>query len=270
MPVNRKYGWIKQKSDSREKVFRAPRNLAVLPSSVDLRGLCPPIYDQGDLGSCTANAIAAAIEFDQMVNHDTVFMPSRLFIYYNERELEGTTSEDSGAEIRDGIKVVNKQGACPESTWPYVARRFAQKPNLLAYDEALDCEAVQYEALTDLYSMKACLAGGLPFVFGIEVYESFESDAVAKTGVVPMPSLGEQSVGGHAICAVGYDDDKQVFWCRNSWGPDWGVRGYFTLPYAYVTDSSLSDDFWVIQKLQQKPFGARLADWWRGLFGPRN
>ena len=95
--------------------------------------------------------------------------------------------------------------------------------------------------------MKACLASGYPFVFGFTVYESFEGDAVAKSGMVPMPADSETEVGGHAVMAVGYNDSIERFLVRNSWGPDWGVGGYFTIPYGYLTDSDLADDFWVIR-----------------------
>jgi C1A family cysteine protease len=95
--------------------------------------------------------------------------------------------------------------------------------------------------------MKASLAAGYPFVFGFSVYESFEGDAVAKSGIVPMPGMTEMEVGGHAVMAVGYDDSQQRFLARNSWGSEWGMSGYFTIPYDYLTDSNLADDFWVIR-----------------------
>ena len=95
--------------------------------------------------------------------------------------------------------------------------------------------------------MKAVLAAGYPFVCGFTVYESFEGDDVAKTGIVPMPGSAEATLGGHAVMAVGYDDASQRFLVRNSWGTDWGMGGYFTIPYAYLTDSNLADDFWVIR-----------------------
>jgi C1A family cysteine protease len=99
----------------------------------------------------------------------------------------------------------------------------------------------------DLNQMKGCLASGYPFVFGFTVYKSFEDDAVAQSGHAPMPAAGEQVLGGHAVSAVGYDDAQQWFICRNSWGTGWGMQGYFTLPYAYLTQASLSDDFWTIR-----------------------
>src|SRR5437762_5153061 len=117
-----RYGWQPDLPDQRDFQFKAPQVfLRRLPSKIDMRKNCPPVYDQGQLGSCTANAIGAAFEFEQMKqNHGAGFMPSRLFIYYNERVMEHTVDMDSGAQIRDGIKSVNKQGVCPEQMLPYI------------------------------------------------------------------------------------------------------------------------------------------------------
>ena len=245
-----RYGWIPDLPDARDRLYSAPMAvMAALPAKVDLRPQCPPVYDQGQLGSCTANAIGGAIQFDRMKQNLTPnFVPSRLFIYYNERVIEGTVSTDSGAQIRDGIKSVAKQGACPEPDWPYDIAKFAVRPPTADYREALHDRAVTYSRLTQNTNLlKGCLASGYPFVFGFTVYESFESQAVAQSGVVPMPSPNEQVLGGHAVLAVGYDDSTQRFIVRNSWGTSWGMAGYFTMPYAYVTDPNLADDIWTIR-----------------------
>jgi C1A family cysteine protease len=206
------------------------------------------VYDQGQLGSCTANAIGAAFEFELLKQKLTDFMPSRLFIYYNERVMEGTVGTDSGAQIRDGIKSVAQQGVCPEPLCPYVLAQFRTKPSKPCYVEALKHKASLYQRLVPtLNQLKGCLASGYPFVFGFTVYDSFESPAVAKSGHAPMPAPAEAVIGGHAVMAVGFDDSKQWFIVRNSWGPTWGIKGYFTLPYAYVTDAHLADDFWTIR-----------------------
>ena len=206
------------------------------------------MYDQGQLGSCTANAIAAALEFDQTKEKQQVFMPSRLFIYYNERDMEGTVNEDSGAQIRDGIKSVAQQGDCPETLWPYDITKFAVKPPAQCYQQALKFKALQYQRLSQILNqLKGCLASGYPFVFGFTVYSSFESKQVAQTGHAPMPSPSEASVGGHAVMAVGYDDSQNWFIVRNSWGIGWGMQGYFTLPYAYLLERNLANDFWTIR-----------------------
>jgi C1A family cysteine protease len=249
----RKLGWIPDLPDLRDKVFAAPRAIGPLPASVDLRPGCPAVYDQGQLGSCTANAIGAAVQFDQMKQGlADVFVPSRLFIYYNERVMEGSVDEDAGAMIRDGIKSVSKQGAPHEELWPYTVSKFRTKPPASVYKDAAKHQALLYQRVTQqIDQLKGCLASGYPFVFGFAVYESFQTQAVAKSGKVPMPSPTEKQLGGHAVLAVGYDDAKERFIVRNSWGPDWATKGYYTMPYAYLLDENLSDDFWVIKLVEE-------------------
>ncbi len=246
-----RYGWVPDLPDQRDILYAAPvAAMQKLPTQVDLRSQCPKqVYDQGQLGSCTANAIAAAIEFDRMKQKlKPVFTPSRLFIYYNERVMEGTVDSDSGAQIRDGIKSVATQGAPPEPQWPYEIAKFRDKPPASDYKTALKYTVVLYQRLIqNVTQMKGCLASGFPFVLGFTVYESFEGDAVAQTGIVPMPAPKETVVGGHAVLAVGYDDSQNRFLVRNSWGPGWGMKGYFTIPYAYLSDSNLADDMWTIR-----------------------
>ena len=245
-----RYGWVPDLPDHRDHLFAAPpRYLADLPAKLDLRDQCPKeICDQGQLGSCTANAIGCAYEFDLLKQELADVMPSRLFIYYNERAMEGTIDSDSGAMIRDGIKSVAKQGVCAEKSWPYEISHFTDKPSDECYAEALEHRVGSYQRVArTLNQFKGCLASGFPFVFGFTVYESFESDEVARTGEAPMPSSNEQVLGGHAVLAVGYDDATQRFIVRNSWGDGWGDHGHFTLPYQYLTDRGLSSDFWTVR-----------------------
>lgn len=241
-----RFGWNPDRPDHRDLRFSASLQVVKsLPTKVDLTDQCPPVYDQGQLGSCTANAIAAAIEFDRLKQQEADFTPSRLFIYYNERLMEGTVASDSGAMIRDGIKSVAKNGDCPEKEWPYDIGKFAARPPSACYRDALQYKAVKYQRIDhDLTQMKACLAGGYPFVYGITVYDNFPMQT--KTGAIPMPGPSSGTEGGHAMVAVGYDDTKRVFLVRNSWGTVWGRKGYGTLPYEYLINDNLSDDFWTI------------------------
>jgi C1A family cysteine protease len=253
-PIQR-FGWVPDLPDARDFLFSAPEAvLAALPTKVDLRRQMPPVYDQGQLGSCTANAIAAAFEYDQVQQKLADFMPSRLFIYYNERAIEGTVASDSGAMIRDGIKSVAKLGVCDEQLWPYEIARFTEKPPRPAYTDAKKHQATVYRSvLGSLHQMQGCLASGYPFVFGFSVYESFMSPQVAQTGEVPLPPRGEQMIGGHAVVAVGYDDSIQRFIVRNSWSNKWGIKGYCTMPYGYLTDPQLASDFWAIYTVEPPP-----------------
>jgi len=243
-----RYGWVRDIPDHRDVIFRTSCKIVELPPSVDLRPFCPPPYDQGQLGSCTANAIAGAIQFDEEKEFELdASAPSRLFIYYNERLIEGDTSTDGGAQIRDGIKSVASQGYVPESLWSY-DNVFSLRPPQSVYSEAAKHTIKSYSSVEqDTYLLKACLAEGYPFVFGFSVFDAFESDEVAKTGIVPMPGANDAPIGGHAVLCVGYDDSKQVFIVRNSWGDSWGQAGYFTIPYAYLTNQSLASDFWQIK-----------------------
>lgn len=254
-----RYGWTPDLPDARDHLFTAPRMaVASLPPSVDLRDGLPQPYDQGHIGSCTANAIAGAFEFDLLKQQLTDFMPSRLFIYYNERAMEGHVRFDSGAQIRDGIKSVATLGVCAESEWPYddtppqtegdpfpPGAKEGEKPPPECYKDALQNRVTSYQrVIRDLDQFRGCLASGYPFVLGFTVYESFEGQDVAHNGIMPMPSPGENILGGHAVLAVGYDDAEQRFLCRNSWGGDWGQHGYFTMPYTYLVERAFSSDFW--------------------------
>ncbi len=247
--IVKRFGWQPDLPDQRDFSYRVPRRTAAaLPTRADLRPQMPAIYDQGQLGSCTANAVGGAFEFDLLKQGESDFVPSRLFIYYNERVIERTVEEDSGAQLRDGMKTLAHQGACPEAIWPYVISRFATKPTAECYTEGRRHKGIAYMRVDrDIAQMRGCIAAGFPFVFGFTVYESFESNAVARTGTVPMPRGDERTLGGHAMNVVGYDNPKRIFIVRNSWGAEWGKRGYGTMPYAYFTDAGLSADFWTLR-----------------------
>lgn len=247
-----KYGWKRDLPDIRDRTSILKLPPENLPALVDLRPLCPPVLQQGDLGSCTANAIANAHYFDQLGEKKiSPFLPSRLFIYYNERVIEHTVQSDAGASLRTGIKTLAKQGACPEITWPYETEKFTQRPNAGAYSEALKHQALNYSRIPqNLNLLKSCLASGYPFVFGFSVYEQFESSETARTGAASLPTWNEDMLGGHAVMAVGYDDAAMVFLIMNSWGERWGMKGFFTMPYEYMLNPNLAADFWVIRSVE--------------------
>jgi C1A family cysteine protease len=265
MRTDRRYGWKPDLPDHRDRYrLVTPQAIANLPTKVDLSTdvHMPPVYDQQQIGSCTANGIAAAFEYSLRAQGLTDFMPSRLFVYYNERSMEGSVSTDSGAQIRDGITSIAKQGVVPESLWPYdgepansdgtwpAGHLAAKRPPLALYSQAQHAEAVKYERVAqDEDHIKAALAAKLPVVFGFTVYSSFESQEVAATGQAPMPSFDDEVLGGHCVVCVGYDDAEQRWLCRNSWGEGWGKAGYFTMPYAYLTNSQLASDFWALQRV---------------------
>jgi C1A family cysteine protease len=253
--TSKHFGWKPDLPDQRDFKFKAPQPVVTnLPPSVDLRnespGL-PPVYSQGDMNSCSANAIAGAIQFELMKQGGPQLMPSRLFIYYNERVIENTVNSDSGAYLRDGLKSVSQQGVCNESEWPYVISEFDQKPYQSCYTDAQrEVVSTYYSINQELDQMKACLADGYPFVFGFGVYKSF--DQVGSDGIVPIPGPNEIMVDGHAVMAVGYDDQNSWFIIRNSWGDTWGDAGYGKMPYRYLLDPDLADDFWTIRMISDE------------------
>jgi len=255
-PEYRKFGWKPDLPDHRDKLMKFPRvkkdQENQILSKVDLRDNLPPIYDQDKLGSCTAQAIAAAYQYDEMKqgNKDE-FIPSRLFIYYNERDAEHDADKDAGANIRDGIKSINSLGVCPESMWPYDISKFTVKPPKECYVNAVGHKSLEYHRLIQFSAqIKQALLAGFPVIFGISVFESFMSEDVEKTGMVPMPKNDEKLLGGHAVLLVGYDQEECYWICRNSWGEKWGDKGYFYLPYEFLLkEKKLASDFWVIKKI---------------------
>lgn len=234
------YGYRPDLGDPRD--HRYARSGVARPASVDLRPQFPPCWNQGELGSCTAFALTGAMAFLH-----PGFEGSQLWLYYQERLLEGSVEQDSGAEIRDGIKVLASLGLPPEKDWPYHVSKFRMRPPAACAADAKTDLISSYQRLAGEDDYLDCLASGSPFVVGITVFESFESDEVARTGNVPMPGAGEQPAGGHAICVVGYTEAGDYI-VRNSWDTDWGMSGYFTLPRAYLASADLATDAWVVRK----------------------
>lgn len=247
-------GWRRDKLDHRDSLFAycPPENIVRnIPRQTRLPNF--PIWDQGNLGSCTGNGIAFGILYDAVKQGlmAPTDVPSRLMIYWMERFAEGTVSYDSGAEIRDGIKAVAAYGTCKESgpdSWPYNISQFAVKPPPACWTAALQFQALRYQPLQQgPQQLRACLAEGFPFIFGFVVYQNMMTDYVEQTGILGMPDLNVAPLGGHCVVTVGHDDDRRVYICRNSWSDQWGDHGYFTMPYEYMHDPYLASSFWTIR-----------------------
>jgi C1A family cysteine protease len=250
--VTKRFGWLPDLPDVRDYSY-GQRLLGIerdriteMPIASSLRNMMSPVEDQGDLGSCTANGIVGLLEFlERKAGDQSPTNLSRLFLYYEERVLIGTTKQDSGAYIRDGIKVAAKLGVPAESYWPYRTGKFAVKPSPTAYKKAPLHGALEYLRLDTHDERRTCIASGYPLTFGFTVYDNFWGISPANA-VAPMP-VGEVA-GGHCVDIVGYDDNRKLYECRNSWGSAWGDNGYFWMPYDYVNDDNLADDFWTIRK----------------------
>ena len=238
--------WKADKVDTRDYKYQITSKAS--PNIVDLRSYCSPIENQGSLGSCTGQAIAGAIELLNKRNGNYKDI-SRLFIYYYERLILGTINYDSGAYIRDGIKATNHYGASLESYWPYDIRKFRQEPISEAKTDALNRKVTRYERVNDFNGCIDALSNGYPVVMGFRVYDSFMSKNVAKTGIMPYPNTKrERLLGGHAVLLVGYNKSKKVFIARNSWGTNWGDKGYFYMPFD-VIKPNMSSDYWIIKSV---------------------
>jgi len=244
-----KYHWARQPVDTRDISLDLP-TIATPPSVIDLRAYCSPVDDQGQLGSCTGNAIAGCIEYMDRRYNNKQTQVSRMFIYYYERLIEGTVNYDSGAYIRDGIKATYTYGAPLESLWPYTISKFKTPPTSTAVQDAARRKVTLYESIANgnVSACQTALASGFPVVIGFDVYSSFESQSVANTGMMPYPNTRtEQLLGGHCVLLVGYNNNTQRFIVRNSWGTSWGDRGYFYMPYQVIQNTNMSSDFWVIK-----------------------
>lgn len=253
----RKLNWKPDPTDERDFRLAMPLLLDAHPEQVDLRALCSPVVDQGQQGSCTANAgVSGAFEFLELRElknkgaAPTEFDPksfirgSRQFNYYVTRAQHGWQGVDSGAYLRDVVKALSQVGCCRESSWPYDPRNLAVQPSSPSYVEASKHRVTSYIRLNGVGELKQSLADGFPFIFGFNVYSAFQK--IDSSGVLRLPSPGEKPVGGHAVCGVGYDDAKEHFIIRNSYGEHWGDKGYFYMPYTFILNEG--SDFWTIRK----------------------
>jgi C1A family cysteine protease len=242
-----KYHWVKDKIDTRDHPYQLTNKAQ--SNIVDLRQYCSSIEDQGNLGSCTGNAIAGAIELLHKKQNRTLDI-SRLFIYYYERLLEGTVNYDNGAYIRDGIKACYTYGAPAENLWPYNISKFRNVPSKEAITDAAKRKVTSYQRAIDFNAVIDAITSGYPVTVGFSVYSSFENNSVARTGIMPYPNTKrEQLLGGHAVLLVGYNKNNNTFIARNSWGTNWGDSGYFYMPFQVIQNTSMSSDFWVIKSI---------------------
>jgi C1A family cysteine protease len=257
------YKLKRQKPDERDIPFdhQAFLGAAPLPSGFDLRPGCPPVRDQGQEGSCTSFAGTVCRE---MLAEGPSLILAPACLYYEERALESTTLEDSGASIRDECKATQKFGICPETDMPYVAGDYTTAPSAQAVTDAAPYKISAYKAVLGAEAVKIALVSRKqPVLIGMTVYASMESDAVAKSGILPIPKNSEQKMGGHAVLIVGYKDAAKPSLCdcirslftgkstgnfivRNSWGDQWGLQGYFQMSYEYF--SKYTYDYWIMEK----------------------
>lgn len=252
-------------TDSIKKVLDKSASLKAAaktqPASVDLRKWCSPVENQGSLGSCTANAGVGMLEYYERRTTGKHIDGSRLFLYKVTRELQGVKGDD-GAELRDVMKAMVLFGVPPEKYWPYHVTKFNDEPSSFCYAFAQSYQAIKYYRLDPagtppaaaLAAIKKNLAAALPAMFGFSVYSSIPALGDGK-GEIPFPERSDSLEGGHAVLAVGYDDNKKIgknkgaLLIRNSWGTDWGDKGYGWLPYAYI-EAGLADDFWSMVKAE--------------------
>jgi len=252
----KRYGWKRDLPDHRDLLYGAVHHATAVvePPSVNLKPKLALVFDQGDLGSCTANSTMWMWQFVHGAPPgDTCW--SRMFTYIESLIAEGSYPQDAGAELRDVIKVMSVKGIPPEKDFPYIVSTFPHKPSRHAIQDAANDKVISYSRLATRADFLNCLASGFPFVFGFTVYESFESQAVASTGIVPMPKPTDQVLGGHAVCCIGYDQNfngtgQLYYLVQNSWGLDWGVKadpGCFWMPATYLENPNLASDYWTVR-----------------------
>jgi C1A family cysteine protease len=262
--TNRRFftGWKRQDPDHRDWHYVVPRRMtAQLPAAVELSAHMPPVLDQESLGCCGPTSADECIEYDERTQGMPIDSASRLFIYWVTRSMMSgqPVNQDSGVDNRTMLKAIAQYGFCRESMWPYATGSFATKPTAECFTAALSNRIKSYAAVQQtLDQMKGCIASGFPFLFGFDVFASFMTDSVAKTGIIPMPMTiaGDKQVGGHDVTIFGYDDSTQMFKFRNHWlnadGTPWGDQGNGCMPYNYAL-STYASDFWVINAVPGAP-----------------
>ena len=256
--ISRGYGFIKDIFDINPQYSpNSIKNAVGTLPSINFADEMPQVYDQLSIGSCQSNALGACIEY----NIKTDETPSRLFLYYNARKLMGTINQDSGSTIQAVFQGAKQYGSCAETLWPYitppdtegafvpVSEMYVCPPDSV-YQQAHKDLLISMESINSMDGIKHALSNKIPVVFGMEVYDYFESAEMASCGVLRLPGSNEKLIGGHALVLVGFDDNKKTFTVRNSWSKNWGINGYFTAPYDYIENPDLAFQFRVLLKME--------------------
>jgi C1A family cysteine protease len=227
--------------DDRDYIYKNDDS-EILRESVDLREWDTIVESQDSLGSCSPNALTNAYELCVNRLYPEYFTHlSRLFIYYNTRAEYGDIEKDNGMFIRDGLKSLAKFGVCAELLWPYDVEKFNSRPTDECYEDAKKRIIIKYEKLISIYYITEVLNRNKPVVFGMEIYDGF-MDLNESISTVNIPSRKEKSLGGHAMCMVGYDLKKRLFLAKNSFGTSWGDNGYCWIPFDYIKQEGY--DIW--------------------------
>lgn len=248
----RTYDCIKSEYKKEDYIYTSRDILLTNKKQVDLTDNFPQVLDQGYLGSCVSNCMSNALKYLLKKTKQKYFQPSRLYIYYNARVLLMGLSpdQDTGISIKNCCSAVKKYYACNEKIWKYNIKNFNLKPSIEAYENARIIDEIRYYRIdNNLNSIRLALSSGLPILYGFLAYESFESDDLAKTGIMKYPDIEkEKALGGHCVLIVGYDDDTRTVKCQNTWGTQWGNNGYFTVSYRIIQNENISWDFYIISE----------------------
>jgi C1A family cysteine protease len=256
MRLEMKYGFRRDQRDPRDHLWTpSPDDIGVVEQAgwkIDLREGFPPVMTQGAIGSCTAHGVTCCLRYI-IIKHGSRAADrdlSRLQLYYDSRVIENSINDDAGAEIRDVIKCARTIGVARENLWPYNPGKYKLRPPENVYEDAHKFTAITYQRLTiQPTDLKVALLTKYPVVFGITLFESFESREVQRSGIVPMPNLEyEKPVGGHCMVLAGYGQIDGHFTVRNSWGPEWGDKGDCYLPAEYVGSALYGADYWRVTR----------------------
>lgn len=225
-----RFGCIRDQFDERDHLMRVYLPVIKLPKAIDWTSKMSPVRDQGDEGICVGFATSVGMkEYQEQQDYQQLVLLSPRFVYSECKKIDGMPRSE-GTTIRSAMIVLAANGVCQEKFWPYVPhqRNKAQKG---ASRDAKRFRVKAYARVLNLSELRHTLATKGPCVIGIQVFEGMMR---TRTGIVPMPKKNEESLGGHAICPVGYDDSKKLVKFKNSWSQTWGLQGYGFLPYAYI------------------------------------